>query len=120
MSEEIKGKVLAMIDIRGHVIYIVRDENTENVYMYEKWSADEDLVEIELGKIDDDKIYEEITNRIDEELKLPKPVKGRLKAKLKELKMPITARLVESNQTTILDIKGSRGKAQLVVRFSIQ
>jgi len=120
MSEEVRGKVLAMIDIRGHVIYIVKDESTENIYMYERWSTDEDLVEIELGKLDEDKIYEEIVNRIDEELKLPKPIKGKLKARLKELRAPITARLVESNQATILDIKGSRGKIQLVVRFSIQ
>jgi len=120
MSSEIPGKVLALVDIRGHTIYIVRDENSSTVYMYERWSSDEDLVEIELGNVDDDKIYEELANRIDEELKLPKPVKGRLKAKLKELKLPITMRLVESGQVTILDIKGSKGKAQLVIRYSLQ
>ncbi len=120
MSEEIKGKILAMIDIRGHVVYIVKDENSQNVYMYERWSNDEDLVEIELGDLDDDKVYEEIVNRIDEELKLPKPTRGRLKAVLKDIKLPITARLVESNQVMILDLKGSRGKRQLIIRFSIQ
>ncbi len=120
MSEEVRGKTLAMLDIRGHTIHIVKDESTDSVYMYEKWSSDEDLVEIELGKVDESAIYEEIVNRIDEELKLPRSVKGRLKAKIKELKLPITARLVDREQVTILEIRGQRGNAQLLIRYSIQ
>ncbi|NPA24069.1 MAG: hypothetical protein GXO23_07230 [Crenarchaeota archaeon] len=120
MSEEVRGRTLAVIDIRGHTIHIVKDESTGNVYMYERWSEDEDLVEVELGTIDEEGIYEEIVRRIDEELKLPRPVRGRLKAKLKELKIPVSARLVEREQVTILDIKGQKGRAQLIARFSIQ
>ena len=120
VEKPIQGKKLALIDIRGHYIEIVQDQETGNVYMYERWSQDEDVVEIELGKIGEEEIIEEILKRIDEEFKLPKSIRGTLKAKIKQVKLPLTIRLVQEDRANILDIKGSKGKFQLAIKFFVQ
>ncbi|GEM_PF-5765528 len=120
VEKPIQGKTLALIDIRGHYIEIVQDQETGNVYMYERWSQDEDVVEIELGKIGEEEIIEEILKRIDEEFKLPKSIRGTLKAKIKQVKLPLTIRLVQEDRANILDIKGSKGKFQLAIKFFVQ
>jgi len=115
----VQGKTLALIDLRGHVIQFVQDQSG-NVYMYEKWSQDEDVIEVELGSLDEDQIVEEIVKRIDEEFKLPKPVRGALKAKIKQVKLPVTIRLMQEERANIVDIKGSKGKFQLAIKYYIQ
>ncbi len=118
-KEVIQGRTIALIDLKGHVIQLVQDQSG-NVYMYEKWSQDEDIIEIELGAIGEDQVIEEITKVISEEFKLPKSVRGALKAKIKQVKLPITARLIQEERTNIVDIRGSRGKFQLAVKYYIQ
>ncbi len=118
-KEVIQGRTIALIDLKGHVIQLVQDQSG-NVYMYEKWSQDEDIIEIELGAISEDQVIEEITKVISEEFKLPKSVRGALKAKIKQVKLPITARLIQEERTNIVDIRGSRGKFQLAVKYYIQ
>ncbi len=117
--EVIQGRTIALIDLKGHVIQLVQDQSG-NVYMYEKWSQDEDIIEIELGAISEDQVIEEITKVISEEFKLPKSVRGALKAKIKQVKLPITARLIQEERANIVDIRGSRGKFQLAVKYYIQ
>ncbi len=118
-KEVIQGRTIALIDLKGHVIQLVQDQSG-NVYMYEKWSQDEDIIEIELGAISEDQVIEEITKVISEEFKLPKSVRGALKAKIKQVKLPITARLIQEERANIVDIRGSRGKFQLAVKYYIQ
>ncbi len=120
VEKPIQGKTLALIDIRGHYIEIVQDQESGNVYMYEKWSQDEDVVEIELGKINEDEIIEEIVKRIDEEFKLPKSIRGTFKAKIKQVKLPVTIRLVQEDRANIIDVKGSKGRFQLAIKFFLQ
>ncbi len=120
VERPIQGKTLALIDIRGHYIEIVQDQETGNVYMYERWSQDEDVVEIELGKIGEEEVIEEVLKRIDEEFKLPKSIRGTLKAKIKQVKLPLTIRLVQEDRANILDVKGSKGKFQLAIKYFIQ
>ncbi len=118
-KEVIQGRTIALIDLKGHVIQLVQDQSG-NVYMYEKWSQDEDIIEIELGAISEDQVIEEITKVISEEFKLPKSVRGALKAKIKQVKLPITVRLIQEERANIVDIRGSRGKFQLAVKYYIQ
>jgi len=116
----VQGKCLALIDLKGHVIQIVQETSTGNVYMYEKWSQNEDVIEVELGNLSEEQVIEEIVKRIDEEFKLPKSVRGALKAKIKQVKLPVTIRLIQEDRANIVDIKGSKGKFQLAIKYYIQ
>ncbi len=115
----VQGKTLALIDLRGHVVQLVQDQSG-NVYMYEKWSKDEDVIEVELGTISEDQVIEEIVKIINEEFKLPKPIRGALKAKIKQVKLPVTVRLIQEERANIIDIKGPKGKFQIAVKYYIQ
>jgi len=116
-SEEKKVKKLVLIDLKTMYIEFIQED--DNIVMFEKWSGEEDTVEAELGNISENDLIEEILKRLNDEFKLPKPIAGELKARLKRIGFPITIRLIEQEKTNTLEIKGQKGNFQLVIRYQI-
>lgn len=112
------SKTLAILDLRTHVIEWVREDDG-NVTYIEKWSGEEDHIVVELGNVSDDEVIEDLVKRLNDELKIPKPILGQIKAKIKQCKLPIVMKLVEQGMSNVIECKGSKGNFQVVIKYQI-
>ena len=111
-------KTLVLLDLRDYQVeWYLGDDG--KVYSVEKWSGDEDVVEVELGEVDEEYVINEVIEKIGEELKMPRPILGTIKAKIKQIKLPVTIRLVEEEKVMRLKFTGSKGSFEVVISYKI-
>ncbi len=94
-------------------------QEDDTVIAVEKSEANEDSLIIDLGNIDRDKLIDEVVGVLGKELKIPKPILGNIKARLRKLKFPITINLIEHELSNELLFKSTSESFKVIIRYQV-
>ncbi|MFB6490821.1 MAG: hypothetical protein TU35_006210 [Thermoproteus sp. AZ2] len=106
--------VLAEVKLYDLVIKWVEEDGSVVRVEHERGEEDEALEELVEGDVVDS-----IVEALSRELKLPPSVAGRIKAKLKEVGLPMAAELRNMGVANVLEVKGKKGVFSLKITYSI-